>query len=153
MKFHYLASCYWHHSHFGFCCISNSWCQRSVPMVLSGYEDFGVCLFILLVLELSCRNWHGWKSWELEVLVTQKSFLSTAMLLCSRATTCWVEGSKTPMAAWPVWTPCQVSSGVEKERQGWSVEAHCSLQFLWQLSSFHIPYIHSLAWSSFLLKK
>lgn len=83
-------------THLGFCCISNRWCQGSVPILLSGYKDFGVFLFILLVLKLSCSNWHGWKSLELEVLVAQKSFSSAAMLLCSRATTCWVEGSKTP---------------------------------------------------------
>lgn len=152
---HYLSSCYWHHSHLGFCCISNSWCQGSVPILLSMYKDFGVCLFILLVLKLSCSNWHGWKSLDVEVLVTQKSFSFAAMLLCSRATTCWVEGSNT-LAAWTIWTPCLVSPGIKKESEGWSVEAHCSLcnscgSFLAFI--FYVFVLPLLAWSSFLLKK
>lgn len=152
---HYLPSCYWHHSHLGLCFISNRRCQGSILILLSVYKDIGVCLFILLVLELSCSNWHGWKSLELEVLVTQKSFSSAAMLLCSRATTCWVEGSNN-LAAWPVWTPCQVSPGVKKESEGWSVEAHCSLcnscgSFLAFI--FYVFVLPMLAWSSFLLKE
>lgn len=72
-------------------------CQGTKTLVFAIYP-------VSAVTELQQLAW-------LEVLVAQKSFSSAAMLLCSRASACWVEGSKPPVAAWPLWNLCSSSQG------------------------------------------